>query len=99
MIALPSWQAASGSCGSMRSVPDVSFLADTSPGIAVYSTSDKGWIVLGGTSVGAPFIAGLYGAAGGLRRRRGGAAQLYANLNSLNAVPGVNGSPNGLAGF
>ncbi len=99
MIALPAWQTSSGSCGSMRSVPDVSFLADTSPGVAVYSTPDKGWIVLGGTSAGAPFIAGLYGAAADYASGTVGAPSLYANLATLNAIPGVNGSPNGLAGF
>ncbi len=38
-------------------------LADSAVGVTVYSSAEKGWVTLGGTSVGAPFVAGLYGAA------------------------------------
>ncbi len=100
MVPQPAWQSSNGSCGGFRSVPDVSFLADTlNPGVAVYNTSDKGWVVLGGTSVGAPFIAGLYGAAADFGSSTLGAPKLYASLGLLNPVSGANGSPNGLTGF
>jgi subtilase family serine protease len=99
MIALPTWQSASNGCGSARSVPDISFLADSTIGVAVFSSAEKGWVQLGGTSVGAPFIAGLYGAANDYGAGTVGAPGIYANLGSLNPVSGTNGSPNGLAGF
>ncbi len=77
----------------------MSFIADANPGVAVYETAQGGWIVLGGTSIGAPFVAGLYAAAGNYGSAATGAAALYANAASLNAVVGANGSPNGLSGF
>jgi subtilase family serine protease len=98
LIARPSWQT-SDNCTGARSVPDVSMLADTTPGVAVYSQAEKGWVVLGGTSIGAPFVAGLYAAAANYGADTVGAPALYAHLNALNAVPGTTGSPNGLEGF
>lgn len=100
MISVPSWQTVTGSCGaSGRAIPDVSFLADSTVGVAVFSSSEKGWVAFGGTSVGAPFVAGLYGAANDYGAGTVGAPSLYANLGSLNAVAGAAGSPNGLTGF
>jgi subtilase family serine protease len=99
MIAVPAWQGANQSCSGARTIPDVSMLADSTTGVAVYSKDDSGWMQLGGTSVGAPFIAGIYAAAGDYGAATIGAPLLYANLGSLNPVPGTNGSPNGLTGF
>jgi subtilase family serine protease len=99
MIAVPAWQGANQSCSGARTIPDISMLADSTTGVAVYSKDDSGWIQLGGTSLGAPFIAGLYAAAGDYGAATVGAPLLYANLGNLNAVPGTNGSPNGLTGF
>jgi subtilase family serine protease len=99
MVATPSWQSAAGGCTS-RSVPDISMLADSRVGVAVYSSAENGWVQLGGTSVGAPFVAGLYGAANDYGAGTLGAPAIYANLSALNPVAGAaNGSPNGLAGF
>jgi subtilase family serine protease len=101
MFNVPSWQPP-GSCTG-RSVPDVSFVGDYNTGVAVYSSAQKGWVVLGGTSVGAPFVAGLYAQAADYGALTTGASNLYANLSNLNVVAGAagqtNGSPNGLAGF
>jgi len=64
----PSWQHDSG-CAK-RTVADVSAVADPNTGVAVYDTfSDafggaNGWIVVGGTSVSAPVIAGVFALAG-----------------------------------
>jgi hypothetical protein len=61
----PSWQTDTG-C-SKRTVVDVSAVADPSTGVSVYgpaSRSRSAWMVFGGTSVGAPLIAGLYGVNG-----------------------------------
>jgi subtilase family serine protease len=98
MVGLPSWQTAAGTCAA-RSVPDVSMLADSAVGVTVFSSAEHGWVTLGGTSVGAPFVAGLYGAANDYGAGTVGAPGIYANLGALNPVSGVNGSPNGLAGF
>ncbi|GAC1593152.1 MAG: hypothetical protein NVS3B28_22770 [Candidatus Velthaea sp.] len=95
----PTWAAPSSACPNARAVPDVSMLADTNPGVAVYNSGDFGWVVLGGTSVGAPFVAGLYAAASDYGASTIGAPSVYANLAKLNTVAGTNGSPNGLAGF
>ncbi len=99
MFAQPSWQSAANGCNGARAVPDISFLGNASPGVAVYVKADKGWVVLGGTSVGAPWIAGLYAQAGDYGSSTVGAPNLYANIGALNPVAGANGSPNGLTGF
>jgi subtilase family serine protease len=53
---------------SMRTVADVSAVADPETGFAVYDTyglgADNGWIVVGGTSVSAPLISGMIAKAG-----------------------------------
>ena len=74
-------------------------LADSRVGVTIFSSAENGWVTLGGTSIGAPFVAGLYGAANDYGAGTVGAPGIYANLGSLNPVSGTNGSPNGLAGF
>jgi subtilase family serine protease len=62
----PAWQT-DPSCA-MRTVADVSAVADPAPGVAVYAPTahnQSAWQVFGGTSVAASVIAGLYGANGG----------------------------------
>jgi hypothetical protein len=52
----------------MRMVADVSAVGDPNTGVAVYGPvfgPFSGWVVVGGTSVGAPLIAGIYGLNGG----------------------------------
>lgn len=101
MFAPPAWQTAAGCSG--RSVADVSVIADYNPGVAVYSSTDGGWVVLGGTSAGAPFVAGLYAAANDYGAATVGAAKLYASTTGFNAIAGAAGatlgSPNGLGAF
>ncbi len=50
-------------CGSKRGTPDVAWDADPSTGVAVYDSTryqgQKGWFQVGGTSVGAPSVAGV----------------------------------------
>ena len=99
MVAVPAWQTGSA-CTSGRAVPDVSVIADYNPGVAVYSSAEHGWVVLGGTSAGAPFVAGLYAAANDYGAGTVGAPSLYANASRLNVIGGATlGTPNGLAGF
>ncbi len=100
--AAPAWQTGSA-CGAARAGTDISMLANVATGFAVYSTVQGGWIVLGGTSAGAPFVAGLYGAANDFPATAVGASTLYAKRGSFNTVLNANdttlGSPNGLTGF
>jgi subtilase family serine protease len=65
-IAKPAWQADAG-CA-MRSVADVSAVADPNTGVSVFDSfglqGQKGWFVVGGTSASAPLVAGVYALAG-----------------------------------
>ncbi len=65
-IAKPSWQH-DENC-SMRTVADVSAVADPETGVAVHDSyetgSDSGWLVVGGTSASSPFVAGVIALAG-----------------------------------
>jgi subtilase family serine protease len=94
-----SWQSSWG-C-STRAVADISFDADLNPGIAVYNSNDGGWQVMGGTSAGAPFVAGLFAAAGDYPANAVGAMPLYSKVWTLNPLPGALslGTPNGLSDF
>jgi subtilase family serine protease len=87
----PSWQLDSG-CA-MRSLADVSAVADPNTGVAVYgpvTNKRSGWLVFGGTSVAAPVIAGVYGVNGGPVNY---GADPYANLGALfDVTSGSNGS-------
>jgi subtilase family serine protease len=65
VYAKPVWQTDAG-C-SRRTVGDVSADSDPGTGVAVYGQTSRrrsGWLVFGGTSVAAPFIAGVYGVNG-----------------------------------
>ena len=89
--AKPSWQP-SGAC-SRRTIADVSSVADPNTGVAVNSTygGDPGWMVFGGTSAAAPFIAGVY-AVGGVTAGLNEASLPYAHTSSLfDVVSGSNG--------
>lgn len=80
-----------------RTVADVSAVADPNTGAAVYDSvvlrGQKGWFQVGGTSLSAPIVAGIYGLAGDI------APSVYANsipytapIGSLYDVAlGVNG--------
>ena len=56
-------------CGTKRGVADVAADADPGTGASVYDTTkyqgQSGWLTVGGTSLAAPLIAGVYGLAGG----------------------------------
>ncbi len=57
-VAKPSWQRGRG-CA-MRSVADVSAVADPSTGVAFYESAGGGWQLAGGTGVAAPLVAALF---------------------------------------
>jgi len=86
----PKWQTDSGCKGRMAA--DVSAVADPQTGVAVYapvSETQSSWGVLGGTSVAAPLIGGIFANNGG---KVDYASSLYANPGALNDVTsGTNG--------
>ncbi|WP_199743036.1 S53 family peptidase [Nocardia stercoris] len=79
----PVWQKDSG-CGHRMSA-DVSAVADPNTGVAVYGPtgSGSGWLQVGGTSVSAPLIGGMYALAGG---GADGASTLYTGTMAFNDV-------------
>jgi subtilase family serine protease len=92
-IPKPAWQH-DANCG-MRTVADISAVADSDPGLAVYDTyglgSSAGWITVGGTSASSPFIAGVIGLAGNGSQLTD-ASSLYAHADKLfDVVGGENG--------
>jgi N-acetylneuraminic acid mutarotase len=77
-----------------RTEADVSAIADPNTGVAVYDSSGgNGWSVLGGTSVSAPIIAGVYALAGDPAPGSYPNSYPYARSGLLNDVTsGNNGS-------
>jgi subtilase family serine protease len=91
-IAKPAWQH-DPDCA-MRTVADVSAVADPATGVTVYDTygGDSGWLVFGGTSASAPIIAGVYALAGN-GATINDASHAYANVTKLFDVKlGFNGN-------
>ena len=69
-----------------RSITDVSMVADPASGVAMYdSFGAAGWVKAGGTSIGAPFIAGLYAIAGNATTVVG-SSYAYSHSGALNPV-------------
>lgn len=97
----PSWQG-SNFCQGKRSSADVAAIADPQDGVSMYDSSAGGWLVAGGTSVGAPIIAAAYALSGNPQ----GPAYSYAHPKAFNDVapagydwPTGLGSPNGVGGL
>ena len=76
---------------SMRTVSDLSAVADPDNEFSVYDTygldEDNGWISVGGTSLSAPLVAGMIGLAGNARTVAS-PAYLYAHRKGLRDVRG-----------
>ncbi len=91
VYAKPNWQTDTG-CA-MRTVADVSAVADPNTGVAVYGPANRkgsGWLVFGGTSVAAPLIGGIYGANGGSVNY---GSDPYGHISALyDVTSGSNGS-------
>ena len=81
-----------------RMVADIAAVADPGTGVYVYGPSggrstQSAWLIFGGTSVGAPLIAGIYGATGA---KPNAAAKIWATPSALNDVTsGNNGTCGG----
>jgi hypothetical protein len=83
----PAWQTDTG-C-SMRSVSDVSAVADPNTGVAIFSSVFGGWVVVGGTSVASPVVASIFAETG-----RSSVAPSFAWQNSFDfydITSGTNG--------
>ena len=90
-IAKPAWQR-DKHC-SMRTVADVSAVADPHTGLAIYDTfglgDNGGWLVAGGTSLSSPLVAAVITRSG---RQIDGAGYIYAHAAELyDPVGGSNG--------
>jgi subtilase family serine protease len=92
-IPKPAWQH-DKLCG-MRTIADVSAVADPDTPVAVYDTySEPGWVALGGTSVATQIIAGVYALAGNTSTIGPGASHIYAHHQDLyNVTSGSNATP------
>ncbi|GAC1411811.1 MAG: peptidase S8 [Candidatus Velthaea sp.] len=91
-ISKPSWQK-DPNCAN-RMIGDVAYIGDPNTGVAVYDSTayrgSCGWQVFGGTSVGSPAIAAIYGLSG---TTVSDASYTYAHTTSLNDVTsGSNGT-------
>ncbi len=82
----PGWQ--KDALCSMRTVADVSAVADPKTGLAVYDTFGyNGWLQVGGTSLSAPIIASVYARAGNGATLHY-ASDLYSQTSGLYDVSG-----------
>lgn len=81
-------------CGSTRGDNDVSATADPNAGSAMYARS-SGWIEVGGTSVSAPLIAGVFALSGNVTKAVYPASLLYAKAGTSVFNDVVSGSNDG----
>lgn len=96
----PDWQGNTG-CHA-RAAVDVAAIADPQTGVTMYDSSAGGWLVAGGTSVGAPLVAAAYALSGNPQ----GPAYSYERKTSFydispsgyDLVTGL-GSPRGVSGL
>jgi kumamolisin len=77
----PSYQSSiSTIVGSARGTPDVAAVADPKSGVWIYDSAGGGWIVVGGTSVASPVMAGITNLQGAFRLSSNAElTHLYAN--------------------
>ena len=91
ITAKPNWQ--TDTLCARRAVADASAVADPNTGASVYgptSSTASGWMIIGGTSLSAPFIAGVYGVNGGTANS---GSDPYAHTSALfDVTSGKNGS-------
>jgi hypothetical protein len=106
LFTAPAWQQhvsdwSAVACGFHRAVADVSADADPYTGVAVYDSTEngeheKGWGVIGGTSVASPIIASVFGLAGGAQGVEYPARTLYENaVTTPSALHDVTSGSNG----
>jgi subtilase family serine protease len=100
----PAFQSAvAGVVGNKRGVSDISFVADPNTGVYVYDSTpvwgEKGWFILGGTSVSAPSLAGVVNNAaaqnGFAASTAAEEARIYGNLGNAAAYRDVTSGTDG----
>jgi subtilase family serine protease len=73
-VKIPKYQSpVAGIVGKFRGTPDISLVADPNTGVWIYDTTPYGgqvynWLVIGGTSVSSPALAGILNNAGGFAK-------------------------------
>jgi subtilase family serine protease len=97
----PDWQG-NNYCQGKRATVDVAAIADPQTGVSMYDSTAGGWLVAGGTSVGAPLVAAAYALSGNPQ----GPAYSYQHKSAFHDVapagydwPTGLGSPNGVSGL
>jgi hypothetical protein len=89
-VARPAWQEPLGLSGSTRLVPDVASMADPGTGFGAYAAAYGGWVLGGGTSAGAPLLAGSLASVLSAAGRTSGVGdihdELYANPGAFRDV-------------
>lgn len=99
--AQPPWQGAGLTGCSVRSALDVAAVADPQHGVAMFDAQAGGWLVAGGTSVGAPVVAAAFALAGNDAMT----PYIYSHARLLHQLGGTYGeytglgSPNGTGAF
>jgi hypothetical protein len=98
-VSRPSWQ--KSSCKT-RATVDVAAVADPQTGVSMYDSVAGGWLVAGGTSIGAPLIASAYALSGNPQ----GPAYSYGQRSAFTDIAPAGydlatglGSPKGVSGF
>lgn len=97
---MPSWQQAPGVANAystgFREVPDVSMNADPQTGYDIYCTAggcaNKGWMIIGGTSAGAPAWAAMIALANQAALKAGGSNAGFLNPSLYNIAHGASGT-------
>jgi len=92
----PSWQTSATLCG-RRAVADVAADADPASGASIYDSTSyngqTGWFQVGGTSLAAPLVAGVYALAGNSGSTSYPVSYAWANPGALfDVTSGSNGS-------
>jgi subtilase family serine protease len=97
----PNWQNGWTGCKT-RATVDVAAVADPQTGVTMYDSSYGGWLVAGGTSIGAPIVAAAYA----LSENPQGPAYSYGHRSGFYDIPPSGydtatglGSPRGVSGF
>jgi len=98
-FAAPAWQSFLSACAGKRGTADVAADANPNTGAAVYDTvryqGRLGWFQVGGTSLSAPLVAGVYALAGGLPAGTSAAAGLYGHLGDSTVLHDVTSGSTG----
>ncbi|HZZ64811.1 MAG TPA: hypothetical protein VFE17_04880 [Candidatus Baltobacteraceae bacterium] len=100
--AKPSFQSSTNTGCKTRAAADIAAVADPQTGVTMYDSTAGGWLVAGGTSVGAPIVAAAYALSGNPQ----GPAYSYSHRSDFYDLPPTSydlptglGSPNGITGL